>query len=565
MKTAPLKNILLCAGALLVLLPARAQQWGDYTLYSTQNSTTAYLIDTLNSNYHTWTGLTGQTAYSNYLLPGGTLLRTVKTTNSVFSGGGMAGRVQKVNYSGTLLWDYTYSTTTVCSHHDICPMPNGNVLLIAYELKNAAASAAAGSNYSGSLWPDHIVEVQPTGTTTGTIVWEWHLWDHLCQDDNPSGGNYVNSVAAHPELYDINAVTLSSQMKDFWHMNGIDYNPMLDQIVVSAHNTNEFYVIDHSTTTAEAASHSGGRGGRGGDFLYRWGNPDRYDHSGNANFNVLHDAHWIPQGCPNAGRLVALNNKGVSSTISCVDEVMPPYNGFNYSYTANVAWSPGTYDERTQCIGGTTNMGNSQQLPNGNTLICLALSGTMYEIDAGGTQLWSKTASGSVAQAFRYSACQVANTAPAIPVITANGNVLTSTAAVTYQWFVDGVLIPGATGQNYSATQSGAYCVQVTDANGCWYSYSLLYDHTFITDIASFDQAHNLNAFPNPTNGILNLGGEVLNGRFTAEVIDAAGRSVIKVQNERIIDLSAFEAGIYILNISTENNGVITRRIALTK
>lgn len=561
----PGRRLFTLAACVFAFGTAHAQQWGDYTLYSVQNSTTAYLLDTLNNNYHTWTGMTGQTAYSNYLLPGGTLLRTVKTTNSVFSGGGMAGRVQKVDYSGTLTWDYTYSTTTYCSHHDICPMPNGNVLLIAYELKNAAASTAAGSNYNGTLWPDHIVEVQPTGATTGTIVWEWHLWDHLCQDDNASGGNYVTAVSDHPELYDINAVTLSSQSKDFWHMNGIDYNPMLDQIVVSAHNTNEFYVLDHSTTTAEAASHTGGRGGRGGDFLYRWGNPDRYDHTGSANFNVLHDAHWIPQGCPNAGRLVALNNKGVSSTISCVDQVMPPYSGFNYSYTANVAYLPTIYDQRTQCIGGTTNMGNSQQLPNGNMLVCLALSGTMYEIDAAGTQLWSKTASGSVAQAFRYSACQVTSAAPAIPTITANGNVLTASSATTYQWFVDGVLIAGATSQNYTATGSGAYCVQVTDANGCWYSYSLLYDHTLITDITSFDQAHNLNVFPNPTNGIINLSGEALSGRFTAEVIDASGRAVMKVQNERFIDLSAFEAGIYILNISTENNGVITRRIALTK
>lgn len=542
-----------------------AQQWGDYTLYSTGNSTTAYLIDTNNNNYHTWTGLSGSTAYSNYMLPDGVLLRTVKTTNSVFTGGGMAGRVQKVDWSGTILWDYTYSTTTYCSHHDICALPNGNVLLIAYELKSAAQSTAAGSNYAGTLWPDHIVEVQPTGTTTGTIVWEWHVWDHLCQDDNPSGGNYVTSVADHPELYDINAVTLSSQTKDFWHMNGIDYNPMLDQIVVSAHNTNEFYVIDHSTTTAEAAGHTGGRGGRGGDFLYRWGSPDRYDHTGTTNFNVLHDAHWIPQDCPNAGYLVALNNKGISNTQSCVDMIIPPYSGFNYTYTANVAWAPTTYTFRQNCTGGTTNMGSSQQLPNGNMLICLALSGVMYEIDANGNQLWSKTATGTVAQAFRYSDCQISSAAPAIPTVTAVGNVLTASSATTYQWYVDGVLIPGATGQTHIATQSGAYCVRVTDINGCWYSYSVLFDHAYITDIASFDQAHNLNVFPNPTSGTLNLNGDVLVSAFTVEIVDAAGRIVLRTQNEKVLDLSPLENGVYFVNITPDNGGVITRRIVLTK
>ncbi len=560
-------NRQICAFALAVFgiaATSHAQQWGEYTLIPNNGSTTVRLRDTANAVYHSWTGLSGTTAYSCYMLPGAVLLRTVDVTNSVFTGGGMSGRVQKIDWNGALLWDYTYSSTTYCAHHDICGLPNGNVLIIAYELKNAAAATAAGSNYNGTHWPDHVIEVQPTGATTGTIVWEWHLWDHLCQDDDPNDGNYVPSVADHPELYDINAVTISSVTKDFWHMNGIDYNPMLDQIVVSAHYTNEFYVIDHSTTTAEAAGHTGGRGGRGGDFLYRWGDPARYDHSGATNFDVLHDAHWIPQGVPNAGYIVALNNEGISSSISCVDQVIPPYAGFNYSYTPFVAYSPSTYTLRQVCTSGTSNMGNSQQLPNGNMLICLAMSGTIYETNPAGTTIWSYTSTSAVSQAFRYSACQVSSAAPAIPTITSNVNVLTSSAATTYQWFVDGVLIPGATSQSHTATVSGAYVVQVTDSNGCWYSYSLLFDHSVITDVQAFDLAHNLNAYPNPTSGILNLNGELINGDFTVDVIDASGRSVLKARNQKIIDLSSFEDGIYFVNISTQA-GVVTRRVAVNK
>jgi Arylsulfotransferase (ASST)/Secretion system C-terminal sorting domain len=543
-----------------------AQQWGNYTLYSTGNSTTATLIDTASAVYHQWTGLSGQTAYSNYMLPGGVLLRTVKTTNSTFSGGGMAGRVQKVDYNGTLLWDYTYSTSTYCSHHDICALPNGNVMLIAYESKSSSQATAAGSNYAGTLWPDHIVEVQPTGTSTGTIVWEWHLWDHLCQSVNSNAANYVTNTADHPELYNINAVTITSQTKDFWHMNGIDYNPMTDQIVVSAHNTNEFYVIDHSTTTAEAAGHTGGRGGRGGDFLYRWGNPALYGQSGSANFNVLHDAHWIPQDCPNAGYIVALNNKGISNTQSCVDMVNPPVSGFNFSYTPNTAWLPSTYTIRQNCTGGTTNMGNSQQLPNGNMQICLALSGTIYEINSAGTTLWSFTASGSVAQAFRYSACQITSAAPAIPTITSNGNVLTASSATTYQWYVDGVLIPGATSQTYTATQSGAYVVRVTDSNGCWFSYSSLFDHSVITDIASFDNSFRFTVYPNPSNGIINLSSEILPGtNFSVQVLDSRGRLVANEKNNMILDLTHLENGVYFMNVYPEIGGVFTERIIISK
>jgi hypothetical protein len=216
-------------------------------------------------------------------------------------------------------------------------------------------------------------------------------------------------------------------------------------------------------------------------------------------------------------------------------------------------------------VSGTSNEGNAQQLPNGNTLYCLALSGTIVEVNSSGSTLWSYTASGGVSHAYRYSACQVANAAPAIPTISASGNVLTSSAATTYQWYVDGVLIPGATSQSYSATVSGAYVVRVTDANGCWYSYSLLYDHTFVTGIENFNVAHNLNVFPIPTTGIVNLNGEALNGYFSVSVYDGTGREVFTSANEIMLDLSFLNSGMYLMNIRTENSGVITKRISIVK
>ncbi len=444
------------------------QQWGDYTLYSVMNATTSNLLDTNGNIVKTWTHTSqNKSGYSCYLMPGGFLWRSVSKSGNSFTGGPISGQVQKVDWSGTILWDFVYSTTAYCSHHDICPLPNGNVLLIAYERKTSAESLAAGSTFNGEVWPDKVVEIKPTGATTGDVVWEWKIWDHIVQDKDSTKQNYQKSIVKHPELLNVNYKIT----KDWIHMNGVDYNPILDQIAVSSHNLNEWYIIDHSTTTAEAASHSGGNSGKGGDFLYRWGNPAAYNATGTQVLKVTHDAHWIPEGVPNAGRLVGFNNQGVSTSKSSVDQIVTPVSGYTYNLTLGSAYEPSTYD-RHACNGYTSNAGCSEQLPNGNMLVCIANSGTVYETNPMGTSIWTKTVTGSIQQAHRYNKCFTDNPAPAIPEINLSDTVLSSSSATSYKWFVNGSEINGETSKNLTPKQDGIYVVRITDTNGCVYRYS---------------------------------------------------------------------------------------------
>ena len=397
----------LLIGNLLFQGSVLAQTYNGYTLYSVQNSTKAYLVDMTGTTYHSWT-FTKTTCYSSYLMPGGVILRSVNRNGNSFSGGPISGEVQKVDWSGNVLWDFVYSTTDYCTHHDIHPMPNGNVLLICYERKTAAQATQAGCSQSIEMWPEKIVEIQPSGTTGGTVVWEWHAWDHLSQNYNSAKSNYVTSIVQHPELLHINYLT----QKDWLHANGIDYNAELDQITFSSHNMNEVYVIDHSTTTAEAASHAGGNSGKGGDILYRWGNPTAYQASGTTIFNVVHDAHWVTNDHPTyPNSLCGFNNKGGTSSKTCTDIFTPPISGYTYSITPGLAFLPSTYNWRHTYSGtATQNEGNSQQLPNGNTLMCISFSGLMYEINPAQTQVWSKSVIGTVSQAFRYPPCYISGT-----------------------------------------------------------------------------------------------------------------------------------------------------------
>ena len=174
-----MKKILLVI-SIVAFTFANAQQWGLYTLYSVKGSNTAILVDTAGVTYKTWTFATDKkTCFSSYLTKGDTLVRTVLYPGNIITGGPISGEVQKVDWKGNVVWDFVYSTATTVIHHDICPMPNGNVLMIAYDIKTADEATQAGSSVAGVRHSEKIIEVRPTGLTTGEIDWEWKLWDHL--------------------------------------------------------------------------------------------------------------------------------------------------------------------------------------------------------------------------------------------------------------------------------------------------------------------------------------------------------------------------------------------------
>jgi len=229
-----------------------------------------------------------------------------------FTRGGEGGRLEEFDWDGNLVWEFEYSSDQYLSHHDIAPLPNGSVLLLVVEKKSYEECLAAGFTpemlRDGELIPDSVIEVQPTRPKGGKIVWEWHVWDHLVQDFDRTKANY-GDMAAHPELNDVNCN--GRPVPAFWnHMNPIDYNPKLDQILLSVRGCNEIWVLDHSTTTQQAAGHTGGKAGKGGDLIYRWGNPAAYRRGTVSDKQLVqqHDAQWIPDGYPGAGHITIFNN-----------------------------------------------------------------------------------------------------------------------------------------------------------------------------------------------------------------------------------------------------------------
>ena len=374
-----------------------------YTLFAPINSTTTYLIDNEGRIINTWKS-DYRPAHSVYLLENGHLLRTGSMgprENSTFRAGGSGGHVQEFNWDGELLWDYEYSSDKYLLHHDIEYMPNGNILMIAWETKDRNELIAAGRNpetiADQGLWVDHIIEVKPTGKTSGEIVWQWHMWDHVIQDFDPSKANY-GDVAKHPELLDLNYTPRRGRINQDWnHTNSIDYNPQLDQILLSLHTMSEIFIIDHSTTTEQAAGHSGGRSGRGGDILYRWGNPQVYraGDSSDQKLFAQHDATWIEPGLVGAGNIMIFNNgQGRSDgRYSSVEVIAPPVDkSGRYALIPGSAYGPKEadwiYTAENKPDFFSQNISGAQRLENGNTLICSGAVGTIFEISPDEKIVW---------------------------------------------------------------------------------------------------------------------------------------------------------------------------------
>ncbi len=422
---------------------------------------TTYLIDMEGRVVKTWESQ-HNSMHAAHLLENGHLFRVAvfEGAERAFGGGpGSAGRIQEFGWDGDLIWDYQFHNDKQLHHHDAAKMPNGNVLMVVWDKKTRDEAIAAGRKpdlVSDYVLPDSIVEVKPTGKTTGEVVWEWHLWDHLVQDHDSSKANF-GDVAAHPELVDINFAESSmgpgpgaggagpgpgpgprpdskgkaaappkdatkdaikkaeaEKLKtigyvgsprqrsqrinpDWTHVNSIDYNAELDQIVISIHEFSEIWIIDHSTTTAEAAGHTGGRSGKGGDLLYRWGNPRVYRAGTKADQTLFaqHNAQWIPRGLPGEGHLLVFNNGGnrPGGSYTSVDEVVPPVDASGrYTREPGKAFGPKeavwTYSAPKKPDFYAFFISGAHRLPNGDTMICSGPNGTLFEVTPDKQVVW---------------------------------------------------------------------------------------------------------------------------------------------------------------------------------
>ncbi len=389
---------------LFLPLAAAAQVLDGLTMYNLINNRTTYLKDNYGQTVNSWTS--SYPCYMAYLLPDSTVWRMEVWPGSVMRGGPYGGLMRHYDWDRNLIEEFLWSDSNHQQHHDFNVMPNGHVLVVSWDRKTRAQAESLGRrNITGDIWPDEVIEWDPV---TRSVVWEWHFWDHLIQDVDPTKPNY-GVIREHPERLDINLGSVQ-QGGDWMHCNTVDYNAERDEIILTSHNLHEIYVIDHSTTTEEARGSTGGRHGKGGDFIYRWGNPQNYRRGTSADqiFYVAHGANWIRPGMLGAGEVLVLNNgdrPGTAGDSSSVIQLTPPLDANDHYYIhPDSAFGPRqpSWQYSNSRAFYSQHLGGAYRLPNGNTLAVLGTTGMVYEITPAHQVVWTLSTGGQVGRATKY-------------------------------------------------------------------------------------------------------------------------------------------------------------------
>ena len=318
-------------------------------------------------------------------------------------------------------------------------LPNGNVLALVWDRVSKEHALGLGRRPEllpdGELWNNLVIELQPDlAGKCAREIWRWSMLDHVIQDFCPERPNY-GIVEAHPELYDLNGCPAGGKLgqrnqllirqqlragspsssgegsgrssgrageKDWLHVNSCSYCPVRDQVLLSLNTQSEVIIVDHSCSTGEAAAHSGGKAGRGGDILWRWGNPRMYRHStcpnGHQQLFSQHSAKFIPPGIPGEGCILVFNNGRIpdrpwSSVHRLQLPETEPFSGC-YVKEDGKAFGPThftwTYGPAAGKSGSfyCTHISSCQPLPNGNTLIVQGPQGIIIEVTASGEEVW---------------------------------------------------------------------------------------------------------------------------------------------------------------------------------
>lgn len=362
-------------------------------LISPVNSTDTYLIDECGFIVNQWRS-EYRPGLSARLDKDGNLYRAGRINSAIFRAGGLGGIIEKYNWSGELLWQYRLATDSMHLHHDFYLKENGKLLLIAWDLVSddeLEQKARQGWNVNHQFYSETILEIDPTDDFR--VTWQWNAIDHVIQDRDSLKSDY-GRISDNANRININLNSnIVNNYLDWLHINSVEYDASTGLLLLSCNGIDEIVAIDQTSTSEEAAGQTGGNYGRGGDLIYRWGNPENYTGRLEPDEKYLfkqHDARFIKTedkiefSIFNNARII--DGQNYSSVERFELNTIPTASTDIYALhdSTKRVWS---YNLDADQMLYSKRMSSAQYLKN-RWLICSSDNGRIIEIDEEGKILW---------------------------------------------------------------------------------------------------------------------------------------------------------------------------------
>ncbi len=304
-------------------------------------------------------------------------------------------RINVRDWDDNLISSTSYNGNNIVLVYEVIVMHNGNYLCLARENISDLEFESLGYNIAPGFDPgrvDMVVEIDPN---TDTIVWQWNIKNHVIQQRDPNLPNY-GLIRDNPRKLDMDAIaTFDWEQGESFMINGFDYNEELDLIALSVRKLSEVIIIDHSTTTEEAMTDSGGRHGHGGAALFRWGNPQNYGQGDESDRELYfqHNPNWIEYG-EHKGKIIMFNN-GLSersySSVEIIDPTVDNQGFFILPTNSSFLLEEEPISINTTTFGPFFRSGytsGAKVMPNGNIYVTVGQEARIFEMNPQGDIVW---------------------------------------------------------------------------------------------------------------------------------------------------------------------------------
>lgn len=445
--------------------------------------------------------------------------------------------------------------TTAATTVSISPITNGTVA--------TAVQASQATVCSGN--PVNVFINPPSGR----VVTSW-----LSREIGGAWNVFISSSAT--SVNDFATTVATSTTREYRAILSNAAGCSLDSSAAASVNVNVITQgtnlnITPSTNTPSLCSGStavvsvSGFSGNVVNWIYRDSVINGWSPIGNTNFTLIHTNTFVSYPRTREYRAIVYNANNCSNDTTAVVQMQ-----INPQLAGNANAIVPTSNVPTVCTGGSITL-NATGFINGGSVI-----GWLYS-DNGGA--WTRIA-GAIGATYTHSSivvtgltnrayralvltgCITDTTAalpvimdkfPAKPIVTevaGTDSLVCSETATTYEWRLNGNIIPGATGKVHVSTLSGTYTVQIGNTAGCkTLSDAFVHAQVGLENVFANTTLH---IYPNPTqDGRVMIDWNTLPvDKVKVIVMDMLGRVVM--ENEATVSGSAGTS----VNLSEHNGGI---------